>query len=363
MRSKPMTTALSAIALVLSAAAGSAQAQVPEDVYQKMVKMGQIVDPACTAKLYRGFMPANDYNSTASPLYPGINLARDLSFGPDPKDLADIFSAASGAGNRPVLIYVPGGGGNKIEQQSREANAFYDNIGRWATKNGMVGVLMQRHGLPGGDTGAKEVSTLIQWLQANVSKYQGNPDRMFIWAHSAANIPVGTYLGRPELHGPKGAGVKGAIMMSGSWNAAPVPNPPFSMAAFAGAGTNCGAGNPFSADGAIKGPSGMAPPAGPPPPMGPPPTAEALLASSTLPGLKQTSVKLFFASAELDPGINGNIGAFYQSLHDELCKGGKDKCPTLFYAKRHNHMSLVFSPDSPDTTVTGPVLTWIRGVK
>ncbi len=244
MRSKPMTTALSAIALVLSAAAGSAQAQVPEDVYQKMVKMGQIVDPACTAKLYRGFMPANDYNSTASPLYPGINLARDLSFGPDPKDLADIFSAASGAGNRPVLIYVPGGGGNKIEQQSREANAFYDNIGRWATKNGMVGVLMQRHGLPGGDTGAKEVSTLIQWLQANVSKYQGNPDRMFIWAHSAANIPVGTYLGRPELHGPKGAGVKGAIMMSGSWNAAPVPNPPFSMAAFAGAGTNCGAGNP-----------------------------------------------------------------------------------------------------------------------
>ena len=31
---------------------------------------------------------------------------------------------------------MPGGGGNKLEQQSRDANAFYDNIGRWATKNG-----------------------------------------------------------------------------------------------------------------------------------------------------------------------------------------------------------------------------------
>jgi len=27
----------------------------------------------------------------------------------------------------------------------KEANAFYDNIGRWATKNGMVFVNMQRH--------------------------------------------------------------------------------------------------------------------------------------------------------------------------------------------------------------------------
>jgi len=44
-----------------------------------------------------------------------------------------------------VLIYVPGGSGEKIEIQDKEANAFYDNIGRWATKNGMVGVIMQRH--------------------------------------------------------------------------------------------------------------------------------------------------------------------------------------------------------------------------
>ena len=69
-----------------------------------------------------------------------VTLARDVSYGPETKDLIDIFTADKGVGNRTVLIYVPGGAGNKLEQQSVEANAFYDNIGRWAAENGMVGV-------------------------------------------------------------------------------------------------------------------------------------------------------------------------------------------------------------------------------
>ncbi len=38
-----------------------------------------------------------------------------------------------------MFIYVAArGGGNKIEQQIREANAFYDNIGRWGPKAAFV---------------------------------------------------------------------------------------------------------------------------------------------------------------------------------------------------------------------------------
>ena len=55
-----------------------------------------------------------------------------MKFGPDGKDLVDIFVGDKGpSSNRTVLIYIPGGGGNKIEQQSPESNAFYDNIGRF----------------------------------------------------------------------------------------------------------------------------------------------------------------------------------------------------------------------------------------
>ena len=127
------------------ACAGIVQAQVPADIEAGLRKIGQIVDPACTAMLYRPLMPVNDIRSSATPLYPGITVSRDVSFGSHAKDVVDVFTADKGGSNRTVLIFVPGGAGNKIELQVKEANAFYDNVGRWATKNGMVFVNMQRH--------------------------------------------------------------------------------------------------------------------------------------------------------------------------------------------------------------------------
>ena len=139
-------------------AAVVAQAQVPPDIEAGLRKIGQIVDPGCTAKLYRPLMPANDVNSGVNPLYPGVTIARDISFGPHAKDLVDIFTADKGRGSRTVLMYISGGQGNKTEQQVREANAFYDNIGRWGMKNGMVVVTMQRHPGQNWDDGGKDVS-------------------------------------------------------------------------------------------------------------------------------------------------------------------------------------------------------------
>jgi hypothetical protein len=378
-------------ALVAISCGVVAHAQVPADIEAGLVKMGHIVDPPCTAKLYRPLMPANDIRSSATPLYPGITVLRDQSFGPDPKDVVDIFTADKGPASRPVLIYVPGGGGNKIELQDQEANAFYDNIMRWATQNGMVGVNMQRHGGPGWDAGAKDISAMIQWVEANISKYHGNPDRMVIWAHSAGNMPLGTYIGRPELWGPKGVGVKGVIFMSpAAFDIAPLELPPPTpgsnpFAALSESGKTCGlkAGAAMSSDGALPGktegqPGGPDAPFGPPPGAaggrpgggppagfgGPPVDAATRLARSSLPELKKTTVKIILANAELDPGVGANgIMPFNQILHDELCKEGPAHCPTLLYFKAESHMSEVFSIDTPDKTVSGPVLAWIKKIK
>src|SRR5579862_4585514 len=255
-------------------AAAIAAAQVPANIEAGLVKMGHIVDPPCTAKLYRPLMPANDIRSSATPLYPGITVVRDTSFGSNPKDVVDIFTADKGPASRPVLIYVPGGPGNKIELQDKEANAFYDNIARWATKNGMVGVLMQRHGSPSWDGGAKDISTMLQWVEANIPKYHGNPDRMFIWAHSAGNMPLGTYIGHPDLYGPKGVGVKGVVFMSAAaFDIAPLKPPPVGgsnpMSMLANAGKTCGVkGGAFSAEGALPG-RAAGQPGGPPAAGGP----------------------------------------------------------------------------------------------
>jgi hypothetical protein len=398
MRSLIGTKQLLGAFCVLSFAVVGAQAQVPANIEAGLVKMGHIVDPPCTAKLYRPLLPANDITSSASPLYPGITVVRDASFGPNPKDVVDIFSAEKGPESRPVLIYVPGGGGNKIELQDKEANAFYDNIMRWATKNGMVGVNMQRHGGQGWDAGAKDISSMIQWVQANIAKYHGNPDRMFIWAHSAGNMPLGTYIGRPELYGPKGVGVKGVIFMSpAAFDIAPleVPPPPAGanpLAALTDSGKTCGVeGGAFSSSGALPGrtegqpggpdapfgarPAGPPPggaagrPAGGPPPGfgGPPVDAATRLARSSLPELKKTPVKIMLANAELDPGadpaVDGGLMPFIKVLHDDLCKEGPGHCPTLLYMKRESHMSEVFSLDTPDKTVSAPILAWMKKIK
>src|SRR5262245_8036554 len=84
--------------VLIGCMAGTSQAQVPPDIEAALRKIGQIVDPPCTAKLYRPMMPKNDYNTywpdgaaapvkLTEPLYPGVALARDVSFGPNPKDL------------------------------------------------------------------------------------------------------------------------------------------------------------------------------------------------------------------------------------------------------------------------------------
>jgi hypothetical protein len=415
MHSKSLRYAFSAMLSIAFIPARAALAQVPPDIEAGLIKIGQIVDPPCTAKLYRPLMPANDYNTywpprasapaNMNPLYPGITIAHDQSFGPNAKDVLDIFAADKGGDNRPVLIYVPGGAGNKIEQQDREANAFYDNIARWATKNGMVGVLVQRHpGTGNWDDGGRDISLAVDWVKANIKKYKGNPDRMFIWAHSAGNGPLGVYIGHPERW-KNGVAVKGAVFMSGNpvqglggapgggrGAGAPGGAPPAGGPPAAGGGppqgaggrgnappNTCGvAGGAGGAEGAISGPSGVTPPdpnaarggggrgRGGPQPL----DAAAQAERDNLPGFKKTDVKIMLARAELDPGVTGAMTAADIALHDELCKldGEKAKdglghCPAMLYAKGESHMSEVFSIDTKDTTVSGPILAWIKKVK
>jgi hypothetical protein len=398
--------------VALFAGAGVAGAQVPSDIEAGLRKIGQIVDPACTARLYRPLMPKNDYNTYWPPdapaavftgqLYPGVTIARDQSFGPNPKDLVDIFTPDKGGGNRPILIYVPGGAGNKIEQQAREGNAFYDNIGRWAVKNGMIGVTVQRHPGTNWDDGGRDISMAVDWIKANAAKYKGDGNRMIIWAHSAGNGPVGTYVGHPERW-KNGVQVKGAIFMSGVDIALPgtgraggagggAPgggrgtggggggNP------LAGAGAACGLTNALGGDGAVAGPSGVAPAAGRGAGAGAPAaggggrgaaggargqlTPEQQTERDNLPGFKATPVKIMLIRAELDPGVMGEMLPGDKAAHDALCaldgtnaKDGVGHCPATLLARGESHMSEVFSIDTNDKTVSGPILAWMKKIK
>ena len=358
-----MSVTLSRIAITALVAAGIGQAAVPPDVAAKLREMGRGVCPAGTAILYKPMQlkaPA------------GVKIERDIKYESDARTVLDVFSGEKGGGSRTVLIYVSGGAGNKIEPVP-DGDAFYDNIMLWAVKNNMVGVNVQRRNVPGWDGPAKDIATAVQWVQANISKYKGNPDRMFIWSHSAGNPPTATYIGHPELYGPKGVGLKGAIFMAPpNFNIAPVTVPPPTAPPGGGPVVGNGAGCQGPGGGAAKGGPGGGPggkggdaKAGDGKGKGggfgggrAPVDPAVQLAQSNLPGLSKVKMKFFLGAGELDPAT---MIAFNDVLKEQLCKAGN--CPTLVVFKDHSHMSEVFSPNTPDDSVTGPILKWMKSVK
>jgi triacylglycerol lipase len=82
------------------------------------------------------------------------------------------------------------------------------------------------------------------------------------------------------------------------------------------------------------------------------------LARSNLPGLANGKIAVFLGWGELDPA---NIITFDETLKNALCKAGR--CPTTTFYKDHSHVSLVFSPNTADDSVTGPILKWMKSVK
>jgi triacylglycerol lipase len=283
---------------------------------------------------------------------------RDISYAQDSRTIMDVFAPEKGGGSRPVLVYVSGGAGDK-KVNGPDGGPFYDNIMFWAVKNGMVGVNMQRRGGFGGgaewDAPAKDVGLVVGWIRQNIKKYSGNPDRIFLWADSAGNGPVSTYAGHPEIAGPDGAAVKGIVLMSSpNFNILPEMVPQDSaaaaIAATADLSTNCSRppGEARGGRGAGRGAAGA--------PAVDPATQ---LARSNLPGLAKGKIAVFLAWGELD---SRNILAFDEALKNALCKAGR--CPTTAeLIKGHSHVSLVFSPNTADNSVTGPILKWMKSIK
>ncbi len=326
-------------------AAGALPAQVPPDIATKLIAIGRGVCVPETAELYAPLQP--------KPPYAGVKFTRDVSFGPDAKNVLDVAEPETGGGSRPVLVYLSGGAGNK-QQGGPNGDAFYDNIMVWAVKNGMVGVNMQRRSGEAWDDPAKDASLVVQWVNKNIAQHKGNPNRVFAWSQSAGNIPLGTYVAHSEFWGTEGLGLKGVIFMSPpAFDILPVTPPPVQGAAFAPCGSPKG-GPPASPAGRGGGPGGR----GFGGARGTPPDPATQLARSNLPGLTGSKIPLMISVAELDPP---NIIGFAGTLRDELKKANRDV--TYVEYKDHSHISEVMSPDTADESVTGPILKWMKSVK
>jgi triacylglycerol lipase len=153
----------------------------------------------------------------------GIKVARDLRYGPADRNRLDVFEPAAAA-RLPVLVFVHGGGfvmGDKTAPNS----PFYDNVGFWAARNGMVGVnityrLAPQHTWP---AGSDDVSLAVKWVRENIAAHGGDMNRVYVMGQSAGAVHVAGYVAR-EFGNPGGRAPAtgwrpaGALLISGLYD-------------------------------------------------------------------------------------------------------------------------------------------------
>jgi triacylglycerol lipase len=318
-----MKSVSATLGLALGAVCG-AWAQVTPEMKAQIAAIGRAVDPPSTALLYAPLQ--------AKPPYAGIKVTRDVAYGPDARNILDVFQPEHVRAMRPVLIFVAGGPGNKLEDVPE--GGFYDNIMLWAVKNRMVGVNVQRHPefVPW-QAGAHDVAQAIDWVHKNISRMGGDPKHVFIWGHSAGAAVLAHYLAHTEFYSAGSVGVTGAILMAGPYNLAPLQ----------------GKAPPLIIRMGMKAQIMHMPPDTDP---------AATLAASDLKGLRAIKLPLFLGVTELDPEM---LVESTQMLNAQLCDAGH--CPKLVIFKDHGHMSALFAVGTADTSISKPVLDWMRTIK
>ena len=291
----------------------AAQAQMTPDLAAANRAIGKANDQPATAKIYGPL--------AEQPPYREARITRDLTYGALPNNQLDVFQPAAPGKPRAVVIYISGGAGFRTsgDKNLPTAAAFYDNMMLWAVKHDLVGVNTDRRPwqkMPW-DTGATDIAAMVRWVKANIARYGGDPDRIFLFGHGYGGSEVTTYLAHPQFWDGAEPGVKGAILLSAPFNIQPLMGPPGARA-----GT----------------------------PMFDP-------EHSNLEGLKASKVPLYLGSAEFDEDATKQSADL---LRQELCKAS---CPGYGLFKDHQHISVTYSFNTADTSVSGPILDWIRSRK
>jgi acetyl esterase/lipase len=297
-------------ALALTTASGAALAQVPADIAAGIKKIGPIVDTPNTAKLY-----APLFAEQKEP-YPNVTVVRDIAYGPDPLNKLDVFTSGSASGKN-VVFYVHGGGFERGDK--RQPNSpFYDNVMLWLTQQGMVGVNINYRLAPKSTWPAahEDMAAAVRWVQQNIAQYGGDPDRVGLWGQSAGASLIAGYLAHPQFWGPKGHGIKAAVMNSGFYE------------------NDRGGSAYFGND------------------------AKELQERSATGGLKKVAIPLLMSHTEVD--LPDAIREAEQ-VNKALCDAGR--CPTYVVFKDHSHISQNYSVGTPDTSVSGPILQVLRQIK
>lgn len=188
---------------VLRPMPGLSPAGMPPDVAAALREIGPRIDAQRTAALYAPLHAALMHDT--------VQVHSELAYGPHERHRVDAFVPKTGAAARPLLVFVHGGGFTRGAKSS-PGQFYYGNTGYWAARHEVVGVTLNYRLAPGFSypAGAEDMQRAVAWLRTQAHAWGADPERIFLWGHSAGAAHVADYL---VLH-PE-PGVAGAILSSG----------------------------------------------------------------------------------------------------------------------------------------------------
>jgi triacylglycerol lipase len=284
--------------------------QVPPAIEARLQQIGRVVAPPATAALYAPLQEKQPYA--------GVQVTRDIAYGPDARNRLDVFTPATAGAARPVLVFMHGGAFVAGDKRTG-TSPFYDNVMLWAVQNGMVGVnmtyrLAPQHPWPAAQ---EDLRAALAWVREHIGARGGDPARIYLVGHSAGAAHVAQYVGHPQFHVAPGGGIAGAIMLSGLYDPATAQvNPP--LQAY------------FGKD------------------------ASVYAARSALPGMAASRLPMLITFAEIDPPD------FHEQAREAqaaLCRAGR--CAPVLELLGHSHMSEVYAIHTPDHALTDAIRDFV----
>jgi acetyl esterase/lipase len=289
---------------------------MPDDIALRIRMLDRDITPESIAAAQEIYEPLHRRAS-----YEGVEILRDQQYGPAERNRLDVFKPNDrNRFSRPILMFVHGGGfvgGDK----NLKGTSYYDNIGLWAVRAGLVGINITHRLAPDAPWPAaiEDLAAAINWARDNANRFGGGPGRLFLMGQSAGAAHAAAYLAHAEFHDGHGVGVAGAILLSGLYDITTVEMRP-NLQAYYGSNT------------------------------------ELYVERSSIAGLMHSRVPLMIVIAEMEPPLFHQQGV---KLLDAICRRDQ-ACPRFLSLIGHNHLTEVFHINSGENLLESQIEEFIQ---
>lgn len=291
---------------------------VPPEIAQQLRTIGPVVNPPAVFKLYAPLLAKQPTD--------GVTRTNDIAYGPDERNKLDLYEPVQhGDKPAPLAIFIHGGGyiaGGKADRS---------NMGYFFARNGVVAVLATYRLAPKNPwpAGPGDVVAVVKWAKANAAAHGADPARIFVLGESAGGAHVAAAAFMKALQPPDGLGAAGIVLISGVYD---VDLDSRARAQFDIPTPSRGMDTYFGTDKARF------------PDM------------STVLHVDAPKLPVLLTYAALDPPrMQMEAG----ELFAVLCRT-YGACPKLRVFADHDHISTDSSFNTSDTSVSGPILEFIR---